>query len=599
MTRPLGRNPAGSLTFLSCASSAFVNTRNHSDSEFSSNNTAWQEWSHSVERLDSPIHTLSFFFSFFFFFFFVDTTDQHRQTSASTFTMGKSDDNQSKNKAHKATCSESKHKAFDGESKHKHKPSVNAADFEATDDEGIRHSQWRDQFRQLCEYKVQFGHCLVPSRYAANPKLGRWVWYQRGRYRLNTEEKSTYMSAEHIRALESIGFDWGTTRADLESSWSVRFQQLCEYKVQSGHCLVPQQYATNPALGKWVSVQRYRYKLYQEGKSTRMTEEHIRELESIGFDWGTTKTDVASIWIVRFQQLCEYKVLYGNCLVTKQYSANPTLGIWVSTQRSTYRFHQEGKPSPMTEERIRTLESIGFDWGATQADWASSWSVRFQQLCEFKVQSGHCLVPQPYSANLKLGKWVSAQRCRYKLYQEGKPSHITEEHIQDLESIGFDWGETETDWASIWSARFQQLCEYKVQFGHCLMPARYSANPTLRRWVSIQRTQYKLFQKGKPSPMAEERIRALESIGFDWGTTKTAWSSRWSVRFQQLCEYKVQSGHCLVPRRYAANPKLGRWVWYQRAQYKSLQEGKPSRMTEERIQELESVGFDWGGTKSD
>ena len=285
MTRPLGRNPAGSLTFLSCASSAFVNTRNHSDSEFSSNNTAWQEWSHSVERLDSPIHTLSFFFSFFFFFFFVDTTDQHRQTSASTFTMGKSDDNQSKNKAHKATCSESKHKAFDGESKHKHKPSVNAADFEATDDEGIRHSQWRDQFRQLCEYKVQFGHCLVPVRYSANPELGNWVSTQRRNYRLYQEGNPRVMTAERIRALESVGFDWGKNHL----TWNEKFYQLCQYKVQVGHCLVPNKYAANPRLGAWVCYQRRNYRLYQEGEPSPMTAERIRVLESIEFDWGTSR----------------------------------------------------------------------------------------------------------------------------------------------------------------------------------------------------------------------------------------------------------------------------------------------------------------------
>ena len=41
----------------------------------------------------------------------------------------------------------------------------------------------------------------------------------------------------------------------------------------------------------------------------------------------------------------------------------PKLGKWVSRQRSNYRLHQEGKPSPMTEECIRELESPGFKFG--------------------------------------------------------------------------------------------------------------------------------------------------------------------------------------------------------------------------------------------
>ena len=95
--------------------------------------------------------------------------------------------------------------------------------------------------------------------------------------------------------------------------------------------------------------------------------------------------------------------------------------------------------------------------------------------------------------------------------------------------------------------------------------------------------------------MTEKRIRELESIGFDWGTRRprTGVASNWSIRIQQLCEYKVQFGHCLMPRQYAANPELGRWVANLRSNYRLHQEGKPSRMTEERIRELESVGFKW------
>jgi hypothetical protein len=98
-----------------------------------------------------------------------------RHKSVETFNMGKSDTKQTKMRAHKA-------KATDGETKHKKKPSFDAALLEATDkEEGPHQSQWRDLFRQLCEYKIQFGDCLMPQRYSANPKLGNWVSTQRVR----------------------------------------------------------------------------------------------------------------------------------------------------------------------------------------------------------------------------------------------------------------------------------------------------------------------------------------------------------------------------------------------------------------------------------
>ena len=164
-----------------------------------------------------------------------------------------------------------------------------------------------------------------------------------------------------------------------------------------------------------------------------MTEERIREFESVGFKWDTSQTDLTYNWSVRFQELCEFKEQFGHCFVGQRYSANRKLGRWVSTQRNTYRLYQEGKPSSMTEERIRELESVGFKWETS----TFIWSVRFQQLREFKMQFGHCLVPIKYSANPKLGRWVSTQRSHYRLYQEGKPSHMIGEHIRELESVEF------------------------------------------------------------------------------------------------------------------------------------------------------------------
>ena len=111
--------------------------------------------------------------------------------------MGKSDKEQTKKRAHKA-IGNSKHKATDGDSKNKKQSTLDALGsspfetaYEVTDDGGARHSRWCELFRQMCEYKVHFGDCLVPRRYSVNPKLGRWVAAQRTRYTKITKEKPT------------------------------------------------------------------------------------------------------------------------------------------------------------------------------------------------------------------------------------------------------------------------------------------------------------------------------------------------------------------------------------------------------------------------
>ena len=269
--------------------------------------------------------------------------------------MGKSEEKQTKKRAQKAT---------DGESKHKIQTSFatfgsnSPFEIKDTDAELRRHSQWCDRFRELCEYKVQFGHCRVPQLYSVNRKLGYWVADQRYRYKKNTGEKSTVLTAEHTRALDGIGFDWGTRKADFLPSWNERLQQLRDYKVLFGHCLVPQQYAYNQELGHWVSNQRKYYNSHQKGRKSPMTAELIRALESVGFEWKTS----AAVWNERIAQLREFKEQFGHCLVPNKYPSNLKLGLWVTTQRTTYKYYQQGKPCSMTAERIRELESVGFKW---------------------------------------------------------------------------------------------------------------------------------------------------------------------------------------------------------------------------------------------
>jgi len=67
----------------------------------------------------------------------------------------------------------------------------------------------------------------------------------------------------------------------------------------------------------------------------------------------------------------------------------------------------------------------------------------------------------------------------------------------------------------------------------------------------------------------------------------------WNLRYGELIEYKRTHGNCIVPGRYKSNKQLGSWVGNQRTQYRLLQQGKESSMTEERISKLEAIGFVW------
>jgi hypothetical protein len=135
-----------------------------------------------------------------------------------------------------------------------------------------------------------------------------------------------------------------------------------------------------------------------------------------------------------------------------------------------------------------------------------------------------------------------------------------------------------------------ELADYRKIHGHCNVPQNYSENTKLGNWVRNQRYQYRLHAEGKTSSMTTLRIQALERLGFEWIVISIA---AWDDRLNELADYRKIHGHCNVPKKYSENTKLGQWVIHQRYQYKLHLEGKTSYMTTLRIQELESLGFEW------
>ena len=135
-----------------------------------------------------------------------------------------------------------------------------------------------------------------------------------------------------------------------------------------------------------------------------------------------------------------------------------------------------------------------------------------RDLQRFRDEFGDCLVPLNHPKYPKLGLWVKEQRRHYTLMKQNKPSHMTEERAQNLDSVGFCWDTHE----AVWGERLRELCEYKSRYGDCIVPTNYSENPKLGTWVHHQRRQYKKFMEKKPCHITNERIRALESLGFVW-----------------------------------------------------------------------------------
>eukprot|EP00538_Stauroneis_constricta_P011083 CAMPEP_0119570354 /NCGR_PEP_ID=MMETSP1352-20130426/43573_1 /TAXON_ID=265584 /ORGANISM="Stauroneis constricta, Strain CCMP1120" /LENGTH=645 /DNA_ID=CAMNT_0007620021 /DNA_START=479 /DNA_END=2416 /DNA_ORIENTATION=- len=141
-------------------------------------------------------------------------------------------------------------------------------------------------------------------------------------------------------------------------------------------------------------------------------------------------------WNEKFEELCAYMNSNGHTQVPhRKESSKESLSRWCKRQRYQYKLLQENKPSTMTLERIRQLESIHFVWDSHGA----IWEERLQELKEYRSIHGHCSIPSNYSKNQKLATWVKCQRRQRKLFCAGKKSNMTLERSQRLDALGFIW----------------------------------------------------------------------------------------------------------------------------------------------------------------
>lgn len=141
---------------------------------------------------------------------------------------------------------------------------------------------------------------------------------------------------------------------------------------------------------------------------------------------------------------------------------------------------------------------------------------------------------------------------------------------------------------SVWREQYHRLLKFKDKFGHCCVPITF-ADQLLSRWVKRQRYQYKRYQGGKSSHIVKERILLLDSVGFIWNKHNAVWQEK----FNELSTFKAARGHCKILCQDPHHLQLSTWAKCQRRQYKLFRSGRPSNMTAQRIEALNSLGFLW------
>ncbi|MCP1674195.1 hypothetical protein J2T57_001297 [Natronocella acetinitrilica] len=196
-----------------------------------------------------------------------------------------------------------------------------------------------DMLDSLRRHHAANGHSYVWPDDADAKRLRRWLAEQRARKAAGT------LDAETTAALEALGVDWSAHGAQWEK-WERRYLELRAHVATHGNPNISQLVR---GLGPWLSAQRvmYRQGVLRDGRRVL--------LERLGVDWNPQQR-LDRRWARKLRELEVYRQKHGHCNVPRK--TNPSLGIWVSAQRTA---RSKGLLSP---ERCQALEALGFAWSA-------------------------------------------------------------------------------------------------------------------------------------------------------------------------------------------------------------------------------------------
>jgi hypothetical protein len=284
-------------------------------------------------------------------------------------------------------------------------------------------------------------------------------------------------------------------------------------------------------------------------------------------------------WEESLDALVQFKRSKGHCDVPTQWKEDSTLGAWVARQR---RSRCSG--IILTQTQIDQLDTIGFNWENKQKP-KRKWEDSFNALVEFKKRKGHCDVPLRWKEDLSLGSWVTRQK------KQRDSSRLTQEQINRLNKIGFNWKKQAAKDDIKWGVMFKRLLEYEKVHGDTIVPTVYEEDSELGYWVTNQRNN---FRRGIIRP---DRLKRLEKIGLSFESRKPNWSAdrdvakieqQWSDTYHELKKYKEKHGHCLVKTfQMVGHKALGRWVRKQRT------DNVEGMMLDDRRELLDNLGFVW------
>jgi hypothetical protein len=169
-----------------------------------------------------------------------------------------------------------------------------------------------------------------------------------------------------------------------------------------------------------------------------MTPEKVQRLREIGFrfpevestvpvemevSYPKEKRTIYKRWYENRDKLKEYMDAHdGSADIPKDDEEHAKLRGWLDSQHNEYKKYMDKKDSSMTQEKLKLLQDIGFEFTYT------SFEQRLEQLKAYKEEHGNVNVPMTHP---ELGKWFQSIRRQCKIFVE------TGESTRDINAVRF------------------------------------------------------------------------------------------------------------------------------------------------------------------
>ncbi|EJK70004.1 hypothetical protein THAOC_08677 [Thalassiosira oceanica] len=196
----------------------------------------------------------------------------------------------------------------------------------------------------------------------------------------------------------------------------------------------------------------------------------------------------------------------------------------------------------------------------------------------FVTLYGDDYMPDPDS-NMVIFSSTEARLSRWIKLVNSDPKRLSCVQRRMLEKLSFP---LKLSNGQRWETQYTLLQNFFNINNHSDVARRDGA---LGGWVATQRSAYKDFNNGKPSPMTHAKIEKLERLRFKWSIIDDP-ESEWRKRFNELKAYYETHNHSNV-RSTDENKRLANWVKTQRAQHKK------NKLPDEKVSQLQRLAFEW------